>query len=81
MSLIPTFEIGMWNVWIFMPYYLLTIPLVRLINKDALEKGDVAAPRNKYNKTEKRMVDFYHVILRLDFKRETQRTFLSILNI
>jgi protein-S-isoprenylcysteine O-methyltransferase Ste14 len=59
MSLIPAFEIGVWNVWIFMLYYLLTIPLMRLISKDALGKSDVAAPKHLYNKTEKRIVSFY----------------------
>jgi protein-S-isoprenylcysteine O-methyltransferase Ste14 len=59
MSLIPAFEIGVWNAWIFMLYYILTLPLMRLINKDALEKSDVAAPKNIYNKTEKGIVSFY----------------------
>jgi len=31
MSLVPAFEIGLWNAWIFMLYYLLTMPLLRLI--------------------------------------------------
>jgi len=61
MVLMPAFEIGIWNAWIFMLYYILTLPLLRLINKAALEKSDVAALRNKYSKTEKRMVDFYQL--------------------
>jgi protein-S-isoprenylcysteine O-methyltransferase Ste14 len=61
MLLMPAFKIGIWNAWIFMLYYILTLPLLRLINKTALEKSDVTAPRNKYNKTEKRMVDFYQL--------------------
>jgi protein-S-isoprenylcysteine O-methyltransferase Ste14 len=59
MTLVPAFEIGIWNAWIFMLYYLLTMPLLRSINKDALKKSDVAAPRNNYNKTERRIVGFY----------------------
>jgi protein-S-isoprenylcysteine O-methyltransferase Ste14 len=59
MSFIPAFEIGVWNAWIFMLYYLLTMPLLRSINKDALEKSDVAAPKHLYNKAEKRIVSFY----------------------
>jgi len=59
MTLIPAFEIGVWNVWIFMLYYLLTIPLMRLMSKDALGKSDVATPKHLYNKTEKRIVSFY----------------------
>jgi len=59
MSLVPAFEIGVWNAWIFMLYYILTLPVMRLISKDALDKSDVAAPGNIYNKTERRIVSFY----------------------
>jgi protein-S-isoprenylcysteine O-methyltransferase Ste14 len=59
MSLIPAFEIGICNAWIFMLCYILALPLLRLINKDALEKSDVAAPKHLYNKTENRIVSFY----------------------
>ena len=59
MSLIPAFEIGVWNAWIFMLYYILTLPVMRLISKDALQKSDVEAPKNLYNNTEKRIVTFY----------------------
>ena len=33
MSLIPAFEIGVWNAWIFMPYLFLIIPLVGKLKK------------------------------------------------
>ena len=59
MSLIPAFEIGVWNAWIFMLYYILTLPIMRLMSKDALDKSDVAAPNDHYNKTEKGIVSFY----------------------
>jgi protein-S-isoprenylcysteine O-methyltransferase Ste14 len=59
MSWVPAFDIGVWNAWIFMLIYLLTLPVMRLISKDALEKSDVAAPKNLYNKTENRIVSFY----------------------
>jgi protein-S-isoprenylcysteine O-methyltransferase Ste14 len=59
LSVIPAFEIGLWNAWIFMLYYILTLPVMRLISKDALDKSDVAAPKNLYNKTEKGIVSFY----------------------
>jgi protein-S-isoprenylcysteine O-methyltransferase Ste14 len=42
-----------------MLYYILTLPVMRLISKDALDKSDVAAPKNLYNKTEKGIVSFY----------------------
>jgi protein-S-isoprenylcysteine O-methyltransferase Ste14 len=59
MSLIPAFEIGVWNAWIFMLYYILTIPIMRLISKDALDKSDVAAPKHLYTKAENITVSFY----------------------
>jgi protein-S-isoprenylcysteine O-methyltransferase Ste14 len=59
MSLTPAFDIGIWNAWIFMLCYLLTLPLMRLLNKDALEKSDVAAPKQLYSKTENGIVFFY----------------------
>jgi len=59
MSLVPAFEIGVWNAWIFMLYYILTLPLMRLISKDALDKSDVAAPKHLYTKAENRIVAFY----------------------
>ena len=33
MSLIPQFEVGIWNAWIFMPYIFLLIPLVGKLKK------------------------------------------------
>jgi len=38
MSLIPAFEIGAWNAWIFMLYHLLPMPILMLIHKGATEK-------------------------------------------
>ena len=67
MSLTPSFDIGIWNAWIFMLPYLLTMPLLRSISKDALEKSDVAAPKNIYTKTENRIVSFYQYSFLLAF--------------
>jgi protein-S-isoprenylcysteine O-methyltransferase Ste14 len=58
-SLVPAFEIGVWNAWIFMVYYILGIPLIRLINKGSVEKNDVAAPA--YKGTEDKIVKFYQL--------------------
>ena len=35
----PAFEIGLWNAWIFMFYYFLPMPLLMLIRKGKMEKG------------------------------------------
>lgn len=45
MSLVPAFEIGVWNAWIFILYsYFGPFILGGLINKDALKKGTTTAP-------------------------------------
>ncbi|MGD9143696.1 MAG: methyltransferase [Dehalococcoidia bacterium] len=67
MSLVPAFEIGIWNAWIFMVCYLLTMPLLRLLSKDALEKSDVSAPNKLYNKKENGIVAFYQYSFLLAF--------------
>jgi protein-S-isoprenylcysteine O-methyltransferase Ste14 len=38
MSLIPAFEIGLWNAWIFMLYHFLPMPLLMLIHKGLAKK-------------------------------------------
>jgi protein-S-isoprenylcysteine O-methyltransferase Ste14 len=45
MSLIPAFEVGVWNAWIFMLYHCLgPVVLGGLINKDALKEAVSTAP-------------------------------------
>jgi protein-S-isoprenylcysteine O-methyltransferase Ste14 len=67
MSGIPAFEIGVWNAWIFMLCYFLTMPLLRLLSKDALEKSDVSTPSKLYNKKENGIVAFYQYSFLLAF--------------
>jgi len=56
MSLVPAFEIGVWNTWIFMAAWLffhivpLTWPIFRYDIKAMFKKGGASPP---YNKTEK----------------------------
>jgi len=38
MSLIPAFEIGLWNAWIFMLYHFSPMPLLMLIHKGGMAK-------------------------------------------
>ena len=58
MSLIPDFELGLWNAWIFMLYVISynVLPYVlssRLIDKDVLKKATAADMQ--LNKTEKKV--------------------------
>ena len=57
MSLIPAFEIGIWNAWIFMIYTLLPLPLFMLINRGALKAEELHAD-SPLSKTEKRISMF-----------------------
>ncbi len=59
MSLIPAFEIGLWNAWIFILYQFILFGLLSLIYKGSFKKGATSVP---YNKTEKRIAIFYEAI-------------------
>jgi protein-S-isoprenylcysteine O-methyltransferase Ste14 len=39
MSLIPAFEIGVWNAWIFMLYHSLPIPILMLVHKRLMQEA------------------------------------------
>ena len=70
MSLIPAFEIGVWNAWIPMLYLLLLTPLMMMINKgtsrDKIREQPSGARESQftdsYNKTQKRTLLFWHVV-------------------
>jgi protein-S-isoprenylcysteine O-methyltransferase Ste14 len=59
MSIIPAFQAGVWNGWIFMVYMLVLIMLVPVINKSAREKD---AHGSDLTKTESNIVLSYHII-------------------
>ena len=42
MSLVPSFEIGLWNAWIFTLYNFLPMPLLMLIHRGVTEKEQLA---------------------------------------
>ena len=54
MSLIPAFEIGVWNAWIFMPYLFLIMYAVAKLKKGEEPKNELEA----LSKTEKRIFAF-----------------------
>ena len=65
MSLIPAFEIGVWNVWIFMVAWVffhmapLNWPIFRYDVKAAFKKGSASPPLNR---TEKR-INFFSMLI------------------
>ena len=65
MSLIPAFEIGIWNAWLFIFCIVVLLPfLIRIFNKDAYKK--MGTPSDiKLTKTEKRISYFTNLIVYL----------------
>lgn len=62
MTLIPAFEIGVWNAWIFVLYSLVVVFLLPVINKSAKETGDIAIA-SVYNRREMIILYSYHIIV------------------
>ena len=67
MSLIPAFEVGLWNAWIFELCALLPLPILLLIQKrraSKSEKGVEAKSELDYmNETERRLFAFSRVVM------------------
>ena len=63
MSLIPAFEIGLWNAWIFMLYHFLPMPLLMLINKGAAKKGQPVP----HSETERKLYPVIWIVWLLAF--------------
>ncbi len=66
MPLIPTFEIGLWNTWIFMLLILLPLALVALFRKGVFRKT-VSAHASILTETENKIFIFSKVIMLLVF--------------
>ena len=62
MKLIPAFEIGVWNAWIFVLYTLVIVFLLPVINKSAKETRDIAIA-SVYNRREMIILYSYHIIV------------------
>jgi len=62
MSLVPAFEIGVWNAWIFVLYTLVIVFLLPVINKSAKETGDITIA-SVYNRREMIILYSYHIIV------------------
>jgi protein-S-isoprenylcysteine O-methyltransferase Ste14 len=62
MSIIPVFELGLWNAWIFMLLVLLPLPLVILFHKSVFKKSD-SIPASFYTRTEYKILIFSKIIM------------------
>ena len=58
MSLIPAFEIGIWNAWIFMLYNFLPMPLLMLINRGKAGKIEI----KPHSETEKKIYPIMWIV-------------------
>lgn len=64
MSLIPAFEIGLWNAWILQVFFILVISAPDLfMSKEAKERTKRATQTVPFTKTEKRLALSTHVVI------------------
>jgi len=64
MSLIPAFEIGVWNAWILQVIFLLTLSAPSfLMSKDAKERVNRGTESTPLSKTEKRLALSTHAVI------------------
>lgn len=64
MSLVPAFEIGLWNAWILQVFFFLTMIVPDfLMSKEAKERGKRATQFPPFSRAEKRLALSTHVII------------------
>jgi protein-S-isoprenylcysteine O-methyltransferase Ste14 len=63
MSLVPAFDIGIWNAWILMLLMLLTYIPGQLINKEALNKVNEGWASEQWARTERLLANLTHVVI------------------
>jgi protein-S-isoprenylcysteine O-methyltransferase Ste14 len=63
MSLVPAFDIGIWNAWILILFTLLTYVPGQLINKEALNKVDEGWASEQWSRTERLLAKLTHVVI------------------
>jgi len=63
MSLVPAFDIGVWNAWILILLLFLTYVPGQLINKEALNKVNEGWASENWSKTEKLLANSTHAVI------------------
>ena len=63
MTLIPAFEIGIWNAWILIILMFLTYIPGQLINKEALKKVNEGWASEQWSRTDRFLANFTHVAI------------------
>jgi len=63
MSLIPAFDIGLWNAWILILLMFLTYVPGQLINKEAMNKVNEGWAAEQWSRTERLLANLTHVVI------------------
>ena len=63
MSLIPAFDIGLWNAWILILLMFLTYVPGQLINKEAMNKVNEGWAAEQWSITERLLANLTHVVI------------------
>ena len=63
MSLIPAFEIGVWNAWIFTVLSFLSLIPSQLMNKEAIKKFNEGWASEKWSKAARRSALSTHIVI------------------
>ena len=63
MSAIPAFEIGVWNAWIFIVFFILSVVFTQLLCKDAFAKFNEGWASEKWSKTGRFSARFTHSVI------------------
>jgi len=67
MSLVPAFEIGIWNAWLLqvLSFLILSAPNIFMSKeeKERVNRGSESAPLNKLSKTEKKLALSTHIVI------------------
>ena len=63
MTLVPAFEIGVWNAWILILIMFLTYVLGQLINKEAMNKVNEGWASEKWSRIEKLLANSTDMVI------------------
>jgi len=63
MSLIPAFEIGVWNAWVIIVFFILSVVFAQLMCKDAFAKFNEGWASEKWSKTGRFSARFTHSVI------------------
>jgi len=63
MTLVPAFDIGIWNAWILMVLMFLTYVPGQLINKEAMNKVNEGWASEQWPRTERLLANLTHIVI------------------